>query len=88
MGGVGTEGMEVKLATDRHPETKHKRSKIAFAFWSIMLCLEPLKARLLKLSAQTLKLVGENAFAQIGGWKWTGEFEGVICFSKISSLPT
>jgi len=64
---VGAEGMEVNLSTDRHPETTHKRSKIAFAFRSIILCLGPLKARMLGLSAQTLKPVGENAFAQIEG---------------------
>jgi len=34
-GGVGAEGMEVNLATDRYPETNTKRSKIAFA---VLLC--------------------------------------------------
>jgi len=38
-GGVGTEVMRVNLATDRHPGTKYKRSKIAFAVTSIALSL-------------------------------------------------
>jgi len=34
------------------------------------------------------KCVGENRRVKMGGWKWTGEFEGVICCNNISSLTT
>ena len=51
---VGAKGMEVNLATNRHLETKHKRSKIAFTVTSIVLSLVLLGNKLLQLPVQSL----------------------------------
>jgi len=39
-GSVGTEGMVMNSAADRHPETNSQRPQIAFAVTSIALSLE------------------------------------------------
>jgi len=52
-GNVGAEGMQVILATDRHPETKYKRSKIAFTVTTIPLSLVLLGTKLLQLPAES-----------------------------------
>ena len=51
--GVGAEGTEVNLATDCHPETKYKRSKIAFTVTSIALSLRHIGTRWLGLLAES-----------------------------------
>jgi len=51
---VGAEGMVTKGANWRSPETKYKRSKIAFDVTSIALSLSRLGPRLLGLAVQSL----------------------------------
>jgi len=46
--------MELNLATDRHPETKYKRSNIVLSVTSVALSVGNLGARLLELSVQSL----------------------------------
>jgi len=53
-GGAGTEGMTVNLATDRHPGTNTKRSRIALAVTSISLSLGHFGTQLLERPAQFL----------------------------------
>jgi hypothetical protein len=51
---VGAEGMEVNVATNRHPENIIKRSQIVFAVTLVALSLKHLSTRLLGLPAQSL----------------------------------
>jgi len=84
-GGVGAEGIQVNLATDRHPRTNTESSQIVFAVTSVALTLERLGTQLLGLPAQFLMVIPSTLVSSVSWAFWKGRhLESLIAANSVS----